>query len=152
MDGHGNRREYAREALWGIDDAFSTQHSLFRLIRDLTLLRSAQPAFRYGRQYFRRVSGNGNDFGHSPFKGGVIAYSRILNDKEVLVVANTNTSEQITVHVVVDNNINPHGQLWTILFPFDRHGDHDKTSRTHGVYRTIEVTLAPMEVLVMTGR
>lgn len=151
LDGHGNRREFAREALWGIDDAFSTQHEIFQLIKDLSLLRTAQPALRYGRQYFRAVSGDGIQFGHSPFKGGVISFSRILNDKEVLVVANTNTEHQTTVHVVVDKNINVEGQTWKVLFPFDQQGDHNKTCKTHGVFRTIEVKLAPMEVLVMKG-
>lgn len=151
LDGNGDRREYAREALWGITNAFSTQHEIFQLIKDLGVLRTTQPALRYGRQYFRAVSGDGHQFGHSPYKGGVIAFSRILNDKEILIVANTNTEQATTVHVAVDKNINAEGKAWKILFPFDRQGDHDKISETHGIYRTIEVTVAPMEVMVMTG-
>ena len=43
----------------------------------------------YGRQYFRPLSGVGVHFGISPCSGGVLAFSRVLNDQEVLVVANT---------------------------------------------------------------
>ena len=34
----------------------------------------------------REVSGNGQDFGHSAGRGGVVAFSRILADREVTVV------------------------------------------------------------------
>ncbi len=149
LDGNGDRREYAREALWGIANAFSDQHELYQLLQDLSLLRNAQPALRYGRQYFRPCSGNGTDFGYSPYKGGVIAFSRILNDKEVLVVANTHGEQQTTVHVVVDANINPEGKRWDILFPFDEQGLFPEGSKTQGMYRTIKVTLPPMKVLLL---
>src|SRR5512144_1636398 len=60
------------------------------------------PALRYGRQYFRPVSGDGVNFGISPFPGGIVSFSRILNNREVLVTANTNhfPSKQILVAAV----------------------------------------------------
>jgi hypothetical protein len=38
------------------------------------------------------TSGDKQNFGVSPFPGGALAFSRILNDEEVVVVANTNTT------------------------------------------------------------
>ncbi len=53
FDGHGNPREYVREAQWGVQNSFSQNHELYQFIQDLSTLRNEQPALRYGRQYFR---------------------------------------------------------------------------------------------------
>jgi glycosidase len=152
LDNHGENRtirEYSREALWGIENAFSATHGLYQYIKDLSRLRQEQPVLRYGRQYFRPCSGNGTDFGYSPYKGGLIAFSRILNDGELLVVANTNTQENTTVFVVVDYSLQSDGKRWDILFPFDKRGQLAGTTSTQGGKRTVQLSLKPLEVLVV---
>jgi glycosidase len=149
LDGRGDRREYAREALWGRPNAFDTAHPTFKQIQELAQLRNTQPALRYGRQYFRPCSGNGRDFGHSPFPGGIIAFSRILNDRELLVVANTSTHATSTVHIVVDDNLHPVGSLWTVLFPNSWAGAQPGPSETTGPFKTVKMTLGPEEVVVL---
>jgi glycosidase len=149
LDGHGDRREYAREALWGKQDAFSASHPFYQHIQELSHLISEQPALRYGRQYFRPCSGNGIDFDYSPFPGGVISFSRVLNDKELLVVANTNINDQAAVHIVIDKNLNPEGRVLNILFPFDKRGPLAAGCETMNQYRTVNVTVAPGEALVI---
>jgi glycosidase len=148
LDGHGDRREYVREALWGKPNAFNSQHEIYGLIRRLSDLRDQQPALRYGRQYFRPVSGNGIDFGYSPFPKGVIAYSRILNDREVLIAANPGDSPQ-TVHVVVDANLNPAGRKWSILFSPQAQPAAPAPTADCGDKRAVQVTLAPGEAQVL---
>jgi hypothetical protein len=69
-------------------------------------LRNAEPALRYGRLYFREVSQNGHDFGQSAGKGGIVAFSRVLYSREVLIVANTSTTSTFTGFVVMDVDIN----------------------------------------------
>ena len=54
-----------REALWGKPNAFDNQSFFFSHIKTLSRLREEQPALRFGRLYFRQVSANGRDFGHS---------------------------------------------------------------------------------------
>lgn len=98
--------EGVREALWGKDKAFSTETDTFKYIQKLSNSRATLPALRYGRQYFRPISGNGVDFGMSTDVGGVISFSRILGDMEVLVVANTSTTQPFNGHVLVDRVIN----------------------------------------------
>ena len=149
LDGHGDRCEYVREALWGKPDAFSSNHELYKTIQGLKTLRARQPALRYGRQYFRPCSGNGTDFGYSPYCGGVVSLSRILNDCEILIVANTNTRQKATVYVVVDGNLNPDGRNWSVLFSTRQHPAAPGSTTTHGDCRTIQVTLEPMEAQVL---
>jgi glycosidase len=95
VDASGNAdlvaNESSREALWGKPNAFDTNAATFKHVQALSRLRDDEPPLRYGRFYFREVSGSGSDFGHSFGAGGMVAFSRILVDREVLVVANTGT-------------------------------------------------------------
>jgi glycosidase len=116
LHGRGNAREATREALWGAPNPFDKQHKFYKAIRALADLRARTPALRYGRQYFRRVSGDGNTFDHSPFLGGVVAFSRILNDRELLIVANTNVTQGESLFVEVDRALNPDGRAPQVLY------------------------------------
>jgi glycosidase len=95
-----------REALWGKPNAFDTQNSFYTHLKDLSRLREEQSALRFGRLYFRQVSGNGRDFGDSSGKGGLVAFSRVLSNIEVLVVANTNTQTGFDGLVLQDPYLN----------------------------------------------
>lgn len=74
LSGHGDRRECAREALWGHQNAFSPDQVFFKTIKELSALRDRQAALRFGRQYFRVCSGNQTDFGYSPYPGGLLLF------------------------------------------------------------------------------
>ena len=143
------RREYVRETMWGKPDSFSKQNEFYTLIRKLSGLRDKYPALRYGRQYFRECSGNGINFGFSPYEGGVISYSRILNDKEMLICGNTNANQSTTVYIVVDVNLNPAGRVWKSIFStLNAPSVPIPTTlidRTH----VVKVTLAPMEAKIL---
>jgi Alpha amylase, catalytic domain len=101
-----------REALWGKMSAtgqslgFDASHPLYVALRALGQIRSDQPALRYGRYYFRPLSGDGTNFGLSTFPTGVLAFSRILNDQEVIVIGNTIPQGSFAGEVIVDANIN----------------------------------------------
>ncbi len=95
-----------REALWGKRHAFDKENFFYTHIKDLSRLREKQPALRFGRLYFQQVSGNGRDFGHSSGVGGLVAFSRVLSDLEVLVVANTNTQTAFDGLVLQDHYLN----------------------------------------------
>jgi glycosidase len=112
-----------REALWGRTDpsgrsnGFDTNHPLYLAVQQISRVRAQQPALRYGRQYFRQVAGrNGTEFGISPFKAGVLAFSRILNDQEVIVVAATSTTQSFQGEVIVDRQLNPQGTTYRVLY------------------------------------
>ena len=125
----------------------------------------AQAALRYGRFYFRPLSApeDGRTFGISPFPQGVLAFSRILNDVEVLVVANTNTNEVLSVDVIVEIQLNAMNSVRRILYsnhsalvapglvretgPVTVHEVDGTTG--HGPLHVIRVTLQPVEVQVL---
>ncbi|HEV3210865.1 MAG TPA: hypothetical protein VGY91_11430 [Chthoniobacterales bacterium] len=115
---------------------------------------------RFGRLYFREVSGNGLDFGHSFGKGELIAFSRILSDIEVLVVANTNIQQRFDGFVVQDLALNRSPRQMKIAYSNIRgSGTVKKVSQARFFSRAqfagaadvagLFVGLAPMEVQVL---
>jgi glycosidase len=166
LHGSGNSDQNVREALWGNmeNPPFDTNHPFYKTIKEISELRECQPALRYGRQYFRPISGNGTDFGVSNFQQGVLAFSRILNDTEILMVLNTNTSDPQEVDVIVDYSLNPEGIDYGILFsnmdtdmpvtvsekPRGNVSIHETNgSISNGPLKTLRVSLKPMEVQVL---
>jgi glycosidase len=117
LHGRGNGDAAVREALWGKPNAFDDQQDLSRTVKRLAAVRREQPALRYGRQYFRPISSRGGaQFGISSFSPGVLAFSRILNEQEIVVVANCNTEAAWTGDVIVDFSLNPAGSIYEVLF------------------------------------
>jgi len=167
LDDDKLKDEAVREALWGKDSpvAFDRSHPFYQAIEKLSKIRRKKaPALRYGRQYFRPISGDGVHFGISWFPQGVLSFSRILNDEEIVVVANTHTVDSRTVEIIVDFALNPPGSIYNVLFTnldpsqatppgavTDKAGGsvtiHEVAgATTHGPARTLPVTLRPMEV------
>jgi len=126
LSGHGDKPEYVREALWGKANAFDQHHPFYWTIRQLSEIRLKQPSLRYGRQYFRQVSGNGVNFGISNYTNGILAYSRVLADLETVVVANTDIQNGWSGEVIVDYMLRPGDFSFELLFSNKR--------ATEGVY------------------
>lgn len=158
-----HKPEHVREALWGKPNAFDQDTPLFKTIAEIARLRAKEPALRYGRQYFRPVSNNeGVDFGHSCMQGGIIAFSRILNDREIVVIANTSISQPFNGWVLVDARINAEVSEFNIAFSnYDNSGQRELTSGDVTFYqrdgipsggwaRRVSVALAPMELQILT--
>jgi glycosidase len=113
---HGAGSDAAvREALWG-GPGLDQQSTFYRALSAIAAVRAAQPALRYGRFYFRQLSGDGATFGFSGFRPGVLGFSRILNDREVLVVANFDKAAGAKLHVVVDATLHKAGDVLKALF------------------------------------
>ncbi len=164
---HGAGTDAAvREALWGKPGGgFNTSAPFYQAIAAIAKVRASQPALRYGRQYVRPISGDGRNFGLSPFAPGVLAFSRILNDTEVVVVANADTVATHTVFVIVDSTLNPAGKELRVLYsnkPNPQAPDDVATlaqgavsvaevdgSTTNGPLNVLSVTLQPMEVQIL---
>jgi glycosidase len=161
------RYEGVREALWGKPGAFDQTDPTFVAVKSLAALRLGEAALRYGRLYFRQVSGNGTDFGFSTGRGGILAYSRILAGREVVVVANTQGDvgwPPWRGFVVVDLDMNENPRTYSVAYSnkatvgggaarivdgavfWDGDGRPGAPTRTAIVF----VVLAPGEVQILT--
>jgi len=126
FDGGGSDDAYVRECLfggtWGGFDSggrhcFNPAHKIFQGISAIAQIRRQTPALRYGRQYFREISGDGNHFGHPLGGHCTLAYSRILDTDEILIAMNLDSAPR-NDFITVDRNLNPPGtQLRDLLQP-----------------------------------
>jgi glycosidase len=104
-----------REALWG-GPGFPQSSTYYQHVSQIAAVRRECPALRYGRFYFRPVSGDGTNFGVSTFLNGIVAFSRILMDQEIVIVANTDTVNASKVFVIVDITLNQPGESFRVLY------------------------------------
>jgi len=163
---HGSGSDPAvREALWG-GPGFAQDSFYYKQIGLIANVRAAQSALRYGRFYFRPISGDGQNFGVSTFPQGILAFSRILMDEEVVVVANTSTTDTRSVDVIVDSTLNQPGDQLAVQYSnkaaFQQPGPvQNKPAGTVSVQETdgstgtgplnsVQVTLAPLEVQILS--
>lgn len=117
-DGGGDNDRYVRECMfggqWGAFNTtgahfFDTAHPIYQGIHAIVQLRQQHAALRYGRQYFRKISGNGIDFGYPLDGRRTPAWSRILDSEEVPIALNLD-SQPRTDHITVDRNLSAPGQ------------------------------------------
>ncbi len=167
LHGHDlTRDEAVREALWG-GPGFDQNSFFYKHVQQLAQVRGQRPTLRYGRFYFRPTSAatDGTTFAVPTTQTGVLAFSRILNDEEVVVVANTNVdpgTEQ-SVDVIVEIALNEVGAQFKILYSNKAASTSPGAVRQTGTVivhevdgsigsgplRVLRVTLQPMEVQVL---
>jgi glycosidase len=157
---------------------FDPRFPVFRSIAAMTAVRRAFPALRHGRQYLRQLSlpeegldrfdfyGAGYEARGARLEGQIVAWSRILDDEEVLCLFNSHGSKSRSADVLVDavlNRSDGKGAL-TVVFnsaqeearPRRYSGDYPKGSkqtvkRRDGVAFVEVRDLAPSQVLVLAS-
>ena len=117
FDGGGSGDEYIRECMfggkWGAFNTtgmhfFDPNHWVYRELQAIGQVRRQEGALRYGRQYFRQISGDGVHFG-TPIDGRcTLAFSRILDTEEVLIAMNLDLADRNDC-VNVDCDLTPPG-------------------------------------------
>jgi hypothetical protein len=99
-------------------------------------------------------------FGPSSFSPGVVAFSRILNESETAVVANTNAAAGVELSVLVDAVLNRPGAAFVTLYsstgseeqcPVEEIADAEVNDRgtSRGTVHAIRVKLAPGEARIL---
>jgi glycosidase len=163
---HGSGSDPAvREALWG-GPGFQQESFYYKQISQLAKVRAAEPTLRYGRFYFRPISGDGQHFVVSALPQGVLAFSRILMAQEVVVVANCSTSEGRTFDAIVDMTLNQPADQYRVRYS-NKSAFQSPSPVQHkpagsvsvqevdgssggGPLRSIRISLAPLEVQILS--
>ncbi len=152
-----------REALWGLCPAFPDTSFFYSHIQAIAKVREKSPALRYGRFYFRPISGDGINFGVSTMPSGILAWSRILNDQEVIIVASTGAAQSPSINVIVESNLSLAGDVLRILYSNKANPTAPAAVVTSarvnvnevgggtgtGPVNTVRVTLQPMEIQIL---
>ena len=121
---------------------FDQQHETYRRIAAMNVLRASFPALRQGRQYLRPIA-----FLNYPLgvygNGEIIAWSRILDDEEVLCVLNPHGNQYRGADVLIDANLNPADSQLTVVFNSAQSARPEAFSGTHPTDSTVAVNLYP---------
>ena len=137
FDGNGKgdgADRYLRESMFGGDfGAFASQgkhffdenNPIYQQLAEILSIRQNNIVLKRGRQYLREVSAkdNGVQFGLPAMVAGQIRYvvpwSRIFNNKEVLLAINTNYSQASSAWVTIDDTLHQGGELLTCIYSTD---------------------------------
>jgi glycosidase len=93
---------------------FDEAHPAFVRLAHLMDIRRRYSCLRVGRQYQRPLGQFGWENLDYP-AGELIAWSRILDDKEAVIVINGHSAQRRSGRVLIDYNLNPAGSSLTIL-------------------------------------
>jgi glycosidase len=90
--------------------------TIYKEIAKIAQVMRSQEPLRFGRMYYRQISGNGTNFGFPYGTAYTLAFSRILCGSEVLIAYNV-SSQARSDFVVVDGSIHKPGDTMNILYP-----------------------------------
>ena len=133
FDGAGGGDKYVREAMFeGKFGAFrsmgkhffNTQNKIFQELAKMTEIRKNNMALKQGRLYQREVSYDRENFElpHKLGEGrhtGVIAWSRILSQKEFILAMNCDLEESQSIFTTVDGNLHDEGENFVCIYSSD---------------------------------
>ncbi len=118
FDGKGGDNNM-REAMFDMNDMsrnlLNKNATIYKEISKIADVMRATPPLRFGRMYYREISGNGIDFGLPYGNTYTLAFSRIVYGREVLVAYNVSNDNRHD-YVVVDASYHKKGDSLHFLY------------------------------------
>ncbi len=123
----------------------NTACGIYREIAKIAAVVRQNEPLRFGRMYFREISGNGVDFGLPFGTDYTLAFSRILYGREVLVAYNVGGSQRQD-RVVVDAAVQPAGKVMKPLYPA---GAGAVVQRSASGTAFVQLDLGPQQFVIL---
>ncbi|MCE7066992.1 alpha-glucosidase C-terminal domain-containing protein [Dyadobacter sp. CY326] len=145
------------KTLWATDSYQTAMLNFFEdfksrpeLMDSLQSLIQSQPALRDGDHHWRPISTDGTDFGFIDLdnvRGArVIAWSRILDDQELVCAINLDAQNQAAVYVTIDDDIHPIGGKALRMFSSDQSPAELNVEVRNG--KCIRMTIPPRGLVI----
>jgi len=153
FDGAGDNDSYIRECMFGGDwgafnssdrHFFNPAHKIYQGISAINRVREQQIALRYGRQYFRETADDGLHFSLPMDGQGFLAWSRILDTEEVLVVLNLDNQPH-SEHITVDYKLSSPGNTMRDLL--SSHGQYKVEQTDHRAHVKVDLPAHGVAIL-----
>jgi len=132
FDGEGGNDRYLREAMFGGKfgafrsrnrHCFREDFPVYQELAKILKIRQEKLPLRRGRQFLRKISGDGVQFGLPEMVEGqirsVVPWSRVFNDREILLAINTDQDHARTAWVTIDDGLHQAGQQLSCLYSTD---------------------------------
>ena len=122
---------------------FDENHPVYRRIAAAVEVRGKYPALRCGRQYLRGISYLNRPFDfYGP--GEIVAWSRILDDEEILCVLNSNGEQTRGADIIVDSKLNSEdGSVMKIVLNTAQSANPQRFVGSHPVGSEVPVEITP---------
>jgi hypothetical protein len=117
---------------------FNEDSYIYQELAEILAIRKREVVLRRGRQYLREISGDGVNFGLPRVFGSrmlsVVAWSRIFDDREMLLALNTDSYNAQSAWVTVDNSLHDEGSPLKCIYSTDKRqvGQELKIERRNG--------------------
>jgi glycosidase len=133
FNGHGDNDRFLREAMFGGEFGafeskgrhfFNEEEEVYKELAKILKIRKNKIALRRGRQYLRPISGDGINFGiphmiENEIRS-IVSWSRIFNNKEILLAINTDYFQLKTAWVTIDNSLHEAGDKLKCIYSTDK--------------------------------
>ncbi|HEY3452729.1 MAG TPA: alpha-amylase family glycosyl hydrolase [Myxococcales bacterium] len=153
LSGEGPGDECIREAMFDLADpardVLNKDCRIYQAIAAIAKVNRQNHAMRFGRMYFRDVSGDGHTFGLPEAHPCTLAFSRILAKQEVVVAYNTSVDQARGDCVMVDADLHQAGDRLRYLYggqgevTVERHPDPENGSLF------VRLPLQPMQFVIL---
>ncbi len=147
FSGHGSSDEVIREAMFDSATAgrnlLNTSCRIYTEIAKIAAVMRTQQPLRFGRMYYREISGDGVNFGLPYGSDYTLALSRMLYGREILVAYNVSSSPR-SDRVVVDFNFHQPGDQLQFLY-----GGTGSVPVAGTVVRNVQLNLAPRQFVIL---
>ncbi|MGH7495163.1 MAG: alpha-amylase family glycosyl hydrolase [bacterium] len=133
FDGHGDNDRYLREAMFGGEFGafesrnrhfFNEDNPVYQELARILEIRKRSTVLGRGRQYLRPISGDGKSFGLPQMMGdeirSVVPWSRLFNDREMLLAINTDYDQPLTAWVTIDHRLHLVADQLECLYSTDK--------------------------------
>ena len=136
-----------------LHDSFTNylnQHcTIYQEIAKIAKINQSYEPLRFGRMYFREISGNGYDFGLPQGHPCTLAFSRILGGEEILIAYNTSTEHKRSDFVIVDSSIQKSGKTMKYLYGKDGTVNIQTHPDSNNPTLFIQLDLEPMQFVIL---
>jgi len=134
FDGAGDGDKFVREAMFESDFGafrsrgkhfFNPDNYIYSQLSELAKIRQQYKPLSQGRLYQRQISYDNQNF-ELPHKlgdsrhTGIIAWSRIFNQEEFVLMINCNIDEAQKITIIIDNTIHQAGDRFKYIFSTDK--------------------------------
>ncbi|KAM3096589.1 alpha-amylase family glycosyl hydrolase [Phormidesmis sp. 146-35] len=151
LSGKGNGDEFIREALFDVDDPtvnyLNQTCKIYQEIAAIAKIYQQLKALRFGRMYFREISGDGRDFGLPQGQPCTLAFSRILAGQEVLIAYNTSATENRKDFVLIDTTLHQAGD--SLKFLYGKEGTVPIQKHPTLQILSVQLELDPMQFVIL---
>jgi hypothetical protein len=127
----------------------NTDCNIYQEIAKIAAVMRATEPLRFGRMYFRQISGDGKTFGLPFGTDYTLAFSRLLFGREVLVAYNVSTTNKHNFFVIVDADVQKDKQEMKYLYGKVGTQPVLKNPDPNDPTRFVQLELEPMQFVIL---